>query len=92
MPNQVPAAVKYFAEKQQQGKFTFQAGRYVYFPTGSWSLRHFLPFTVVVRFLFMSALGLAGFSPRWTPRSQSLCRSFQREAEATIGEGSRGVQ
>jgi len=29
MPNQVPAAVKFFAEKQAQGKFTFQAGRYV---------------------------------------------------------------
>ncbi|OSX72953.1 hypothetical protein BU14_0392s0011 [Porphyra umbilicalis] len=27
MPNQVPAAVKFFAEKQAQGKFTFQAGR-----------------------------------------------------------------
>ncbi|GAB0493660.1 hypothetical protein MMPV_004945 [Pyropia vietnamensis] len=27
MPNQVPAAIKFFAEKQQQGKFTFQAGR-----------------------------------------------------------------
>jgi len=30
MPNQVPAVIKFFAEKQAQGKFTFQAGRYVF--------------------------------------------------------------
>lgn len=72
MPNQVPAAIKFFAEKQQQGKFTFQAGRYVRCLFGSRSPCHFLPFTVVVLVLFFSAPVLAGLSPRWVARSQSL--------------------
>lgn len=72
MPNQVPAAIKFFAEKQQQGKFTFQAGRYVRCLFGSRSPCHFLLFTVVVLVFFFSAPVLAGLSPRWVARSQSL--------------------
>lgn len=43
MSNQVPAAIKFFAEKQQQGKFTFQAGRYVSCPLGHCSLHLWPP-------------------------------------------------
>lgn len=87
MPNQVPAAIKYFAEKQQQGKFTFQAGRYVHCPLGPRSRASSrrccggARFVLVRTWFVCVSARLAGTSPLWVPRSQST---------AISGEGAHG--